>query len=212
MTLRPPHPPHRRNSFHSALIAGGCLALGLLVGVLLGVLLGGPSGPAPAPTADELRELCAVEPGVRVRPWLYIVLHHSAGGVGDAELFDAVHREERGWVHGLGYDFVIGNGSRSRDGEIQTGRRWRRQLDGAHCQAAGMNRKAIGICFVGNFETGPGPTRAQVRAGRALVRHLARRFEIPPECVLGHGDVRGAHTACPGRHFPLDRFCSAAEN
>ena len=50
------------------------------------------------------------------RQWKYVVIHHSASGTGNAETFDKLHREKRGWVNGLGYDFVIGNGNGSGNG------------------------------------------------------------------------------------------------
>ncbi|MFO7899942.1 MAG: peptidoglycan recognition family protein [Planctomycetota bacterium] len=158
---------------------------------------------------DELDRLCAVNPGVAVRDWTHIIIHHSGTDAGDAASFDRYHRK-LGWARGLGYDFVIGNGTRTGDGQIEVGERWKAQLDGAHCRAAGMNRRAIGICFVGDFETTAGPTDAQLAAGTALVGYLARRFDIPPGHVLGHGDVPGARTDCPGRHFPMDALRSAA--
>lgn len=159
-----------------------------------------------------MERLCAVNPGVRARAWTHIVLHHSADAVGDAAAFDKDHRRRRGWKRGLGYDFVIGNGTLSDDGQVEVGDRWRRQIDGAHCLAGGMNRKAVGICFVGNFETGRGPSHRQLLSGMALIRHLAERFSIPPENVLGHGQVEGSNTACPGENFQINLFRAAASS
>ncbi|MFW6107570.1 MAG: N-acetylmuramoyl-L-alanine amidase [bacterium] len=158
---------------------------------------------------EELDRLCALNPGAAVRDWTHIVIHHSGTDAGDAASFDRYHRK-LGWARGLGYDFVIGNGTRTGDGQIEVGERWKAQLDGAHCRAAGMNRRAIGICFVGDFEKTSGPTDAQLAAGQALVGYLARRLDIPPRNVLGHGQVPGAHTDCPGKHFPMAALRSAA--
>ena len=162
------------------------------------------------PREEEFDRLCAVNAGVEFRKWTHIVVHHSATDKGDAASFDRYHRNTRGWRNGLGYDFVIGNGTRSGDGEIEVGDRWRRQIDGAHCEAGGMNQKAVGICFVGNFEEKSRPTKAQIDSGTALVRYLAWKFSIPPENILGHGEVPGASTQCPGRHFPTERLRAAA--
>ena len=71
-------------------------------------------------------------PGWKVhttRRWRYIVVHHSAGPTGSAAVFHRWHLK-RGW-RGLGYHFVIGNGTGSRDGEVEVGFRWRDQIDGA---------------------------------------------------------------------------------
>ena len=189
------------------LLAAACLGAGGLVGwVLSGWCLPGRTTAREA----ELARRCAVEPDVTLRRWTHVVLHHSATAVGNARLFDAYHRETKGWAHGLGYHFVIGNGTRSGDGEIEVGERWIRQQVGAHCAAGGMNRTAIGICFVGNFESDAGPTAAQIEAGTALIRHVARQFGIPPEHVIGHREAPGANTACPGRSFPIQRMRAAA--
>jgi len=187
--------------------SGACLAIGVAVGVFVSAAM--TSGYR-VPSEAELERICAADPDVRLRPWTYIVLHHSATEVNDAASIDKYHRNKRGWVNGLGYDFVIGNGSWSGDGEIEVGERWRRQLDGAHCHADDMNRKAIGVCFVGDFEKNGGPTTAQVHSGIALVRHLAGQFSVPSENVLGHGEVSGAQTLCPGKSFPLELMRAAA--
>ena len=200
----PPTPP--RSPWEIPLIGLACLALGVTVGVLASVWC--HSG-LRVPTPAELEELCRPKAGTGERKWTHIVLHHSAGPTGNALTFDRLHRRERKWKHGLGYDFVIGNGSRSGDGEIEVGHRWRRQMDGAHCKADGMNRRAIGICFVGNFESGEGPSQAQIHAGLALVTWLAGRFDIPAGNILGHGEAEGANTLCPGKRFPIALFRGA---
>ncbi len=193
----------------TALFAAVYLAFGVVLGWGLSRAFG-PGGHIIS--GDEIEDLCAVNSGVTLRAWTHIVLHHTATASDNAASIDRFHRRVRGWANGLGYDFVIGNGSRSGDGEIEVGHRWRRQLDGAHCLAGDMNRKAIGICFVGNFEAGPGPTEAQVLAGIGLVRHVARRFSIPPENILGHREVPGGDTLCPGKFFPLELMRFAAQN
>jgi len=144
----------------------------------------------PAPEADW-------EPGA-YRPWRYIVVHHSAGPSGNAEVFDQWHRA-RGW-DGLGYHFVITNGDGGPDGAVQVGRRWRIQKWGAHTGGTPdneYNNFGIGICLVGDFsETRPTPS--QLASLRKLVDFLARRYDIPPGRVVGHRDAPGATTDCPG--------------
>src|SRR5262249_50602205 len=63
--------------------------------------------------------------------WKWIVIHHSDTKVGSAASFDRFHREVRHWEM-LGYHFVIGNGTGSRDGQIEVGPRWPIQKIGAH--------------------------------------------------------------------------------
>ncbi len=188
-------------------VAGAvCLVAGIVLGWAISFAVSPRSHP---PSKTDIQRLCALNPGVRMRPRTHIVLHHSDGRVGDAAAIDRHHRRTKEWKGGLGYDFVIGNGTLSGDGEIEVGHRWRRQLPGAHCRAGGMNRRGIGICFVGKFETGDGPTAAQIASGVALVRHLAEEFEIPPESILGHGAVSGAATKCPGKRLSVDLFRAA---
>lgn len=133
--------------------------------------------------------------------WDYIVIHHSDTQKGDAKLLDRIHRK-RGFSNGLGYHFVIDNGTLGRsDGEIQIGHRWRRQMEGAHCDAANMNYRGIGICLVGDF-TGHRPSDAQMESLVSLVEQLRAYYNIPMDHILRHKDVPGKHTACPGDLFP----------
>jgi len=131
----------------------------------------------------------------------YIIIHHSATAQGDAETFRKAHRA-KGW-RDIGYHYVIGNGTYSGDGEVETGRP--ENESGAHCSADGMNFKSIGICLVGNFDIDK-PTPAQMDALEKLCRDIMKRHDIPPSKVLGHGEVKGAATNCPGRHFDMAEF------
>ena len=137
------------------------------------------------------------------RAWKVIVVHHSASREGGAVRFDGWHRA-KGW-DGVGYDFVIGNGTDTADGAIETTFRWREQRDGAH--AKGWNDLAVGICLVGNFEEAD-PTPKQMDSLVRLVKYLRRRFEIPPERVVGHGAL-GA-TLCPGKRLSLPALRAAS--
>ena len=135
------------------------------------------------------------------RKWQYIVVHHSAGATGNAAVIDRIHRE-RGF-DGLGYDFVIGNGTGTTDGAIEVGYRWRQQLVGAHAKTAGnfMNEHGIGICLVGDF-TRTRPTAAQLRSLDRLCTFLAQYCGIPADRLRMHGEVKS--TECPGPYFPHD--------
>ncbi|MCE9582077.1 MAG: peptidoglycan recognition protein family protein [Planctomycetes bacterium] len=141
------------------------------------------------------------------REWLYIVVHHSAGAHGNAAEFDKYHREEKGWEHGLGYHFVVGNGNGSPVGAVEVGGRWIEQLQGAHAgaKATKYNQHGIGICVVGNYQEVEFPE--EVYPGlRDLVVWLAKRYSITPDRILPHGEVRGEPTECPGKNFPLERL------
>ncbi len=132
--------------------------------------------------------------------WTHIIIHHSATKNGNAAQFDRIHRL-RGWDRGLGYHFVIGNGSGSPDGKIEVGPRWKNQIRGAHAGVAYYNQHGIGICLVGNFEETK-PDRAQIDALVKLIRWLQIKCDIPAKNVLGHGDIKS--TLCPGKNFPMN--------
>lgn len=165
-----------------------------------------PTGPRVPWSAASDPDLALLPAGVGVadaRPWTAIVLHHSATRRGSVALFDPQHRA-KGWG-GVGYAFVIGNGTDTGDGEIEVTFRWREQRDGVH--AKGWDDVSIGICLVGNYEETP-PTPAQREALVRLLRHLRRRFSIPAERVVAHKKLNP--TACPGRLFPMQDVVGAS--
>lgn len=142
------------------------------------------------------------------KKWSAIIIHHSATENGNAAIFDRMHREENHW-DGIGYDFVIGNGSYSGDGEIEVTFRWQRQIPGAHCGGTPdnwANKDAVGICLVGNFDYRE-PTAKQMQSLSKLIRFLQNRYGISTSRIYGHGDTPGARvTDCPGRMFPIERL------
>ncbi|MDD5155839.1 MAG: N-acetylmuramoyl-L-alanine amidase [Candidatus Omnitrophica bacterium] len=145
-----------------------------------------------------------VIPLYRSNKWRYIIIHHSATEEGNALRFYKFHRS-RGWAN-LGYHFVIDNGTEGKeDGQIEISPRWIKQQDGAHCQADGMNYKGIGICLVGNFNEEK-VSQKQLDSLVYLVNILRDYYKIPLKNIIGHGQVRGAKTECPGGYFPWKEF------
>lgn len=137
--------------------------------------------------------------------WDAIVIHHSGTANGNTEIFDRWHREGNHW-EGVGYDFVIGNGTDSPDGAVEVTFRWQRQMVGAHCKTPNnwANRRAVGICLVGNFNE-TRPTSAQLSSLRKLIGFLQQRYRISAERIYGHQETPGAIvTDCPGRFFNLN--------
>jgi N-acetyl-anhydromuramyl-L-alanine amidase AmpD len=114
----------------------------------------------------------------------------------------------------MGYHFVIGNGNGSGDGQIEPGSRWTAQAVGAHAASPGnqYNEQGVGICLVGNFTSmveGGGlrlPTGKQIESLRFLVLYLCLKLGLTPDEMIGHCDVPGAHTLCPGGNLPLEGF------
>jgi len=144
------------------------------------------------------------------KKWTAIIVHHSATETGNAAIFDRMHREENHW-DGVGYDFVIGNGANSGDGEVEVTFRWQRQIAGAHCGGTAenwANEDAVGICLVGNFDYGV-PTAKQMQSLTELINFLQQRYKISTNCIYGHRNTPGARvTDCPGIMFPMARLKS----
>lgn len=140
-------------------------------------------------------------PAIKTNTWRWIVVHHSATPSGGAVAFDKMHRA-KGWDE-LGYHFVIGNGTDTRDGQVEVGSRWPKQKWGAHAKTPDnqYNNFGIGICLVGNFDVDR-PTAAQLKSLAKLVAYLEKTYHISPDHVIGHKDT-GKSTDCPGFHTSL---------
>src|SRR2546423_1881303 len=106
--------------------------------------------------------------------WKFIIVHNSGTRQGSARVFDYYHRHVRRMRNGLAYHFVIGNGTSTRNGQIETGDRWIKQMRGGHVHSDYMNNIGLGICLVGDFNRDQ-PTRAQLEACEELIKYLQER-------------------------------------
>ena len=149
-------------------------------------------------------------PAQAEKQWTAIIVHHSATETGNSAIFDKMHREQNHW-DGVGYDFVIGNGTDSGDGEVEVTFRWQRQIPGAHCGGTPgnwANEDAVGICLVGNFDY-RAPTTRQMQSLSKLISFLKNRYRISNGRIYGHRSTPGARvTDCPGKKFPMARLKS----
>lgn len=128
----------------------------------------------------------------------YIIDHHSGAWEKDFEQIRRYHLS-LGWRE-VGYNYGIEYAGQLRVGRPLT-------LPGAHCSQEGMNLRSIGIVLLGNFEEpGAKPTDQQLETLRRLTLELRRKHPIPAKNVLGHGQVKGAATACPGKAFPREAY------
>jgi len=136
-----------------------------------------------------------------------IVYHH----VGDATGADVTpeqtaryHVKEKGWP-GIAYHFMI-----AKDGTIwQTNRM---MTVSYHCDGerktsgewvTGLcNQRSIGVCLIGSFVDGRVPTNAQLRSARSLNADLMKVLYLNPAAIIGHREVPGHKTTCPGSTFP----------
>ena len=129
----------------------------------------------------------------------HIILHHAAMPDHVSLQWDdikAFHTRVRKWTD-IGYHVVIENVEGTYIPILA--RPWNQS--GAH--APGYNSTSLGVCLVGNFETGPIPI-AQYRCAITTVRWLCQFLQIPYRNVLGHRETKA--TACPGKHIDMDEF------
>jgi len=123
----------------------------------------------------------------------HIIVHHTGAEEKNAAQVKRYHLS-LGW-RGVGYNYII-----ERDGMLVIGRSL--DIPGAHCRAGDMNRRGVGVSLIGNLDNHP-PTRRQVDVLPVLLRELMALHDIPAQRVLGHREVPGAATACPGRYLDM---------
>ncbi len=174
-----------------ALVGGMTLASGVLL-----VLEPGPVAPWSGITLQSINRVSTPEQvlfdtaGDPVA-WKAIVIHDSGTLAGSSRTLNDQH--ERLGRGGLGYHFVINNGSRQSDGLIEVGFRWTRQFAGDYLtgdNADWFHANAIGICLVGDVDR-QRLSRAQLRELAWLVEQLQQRYDIPRDAVyvdVGSGD------------------------
>jgi N-acetyl-anhydromuramyl-L-alanine amidase AmpD len=141
-----------------------------------------------------------------------IVFHHTALIPGEKRVprreseIDEYHRERgfeilcSGRVYHVAYHYLI-----MPNGTVKAGRPER--CEGAH--AVGYN-SYLGISLVGDFSSEDNPTgkkgpikpsARQIASLVRLCRQLRRRYRMPLQNIVRHGDI--ANTECPGDRFPF---------
>jgi len=110
----------------------------------------------------------------------YLIIHHTATSR-DRTMFKALKSS---------YNWVI-----TADGVLNESRP--QNIVGAHARADGMNYKSLGIGLTGNFMNEL-PTEAQIITLKGIIEAVRKIYNIPIENVLGHNEVKGASTLCPG--------------
>lgn len=138
----------------------------------------------------------------QLRPIDYIVVHHSATADTTLENFDAIrdyHMNVRGW-RDIGYHAVaeMVNGSPV----VQYGRP--EHIPGAH--VVGHNANTLGICIVGNYSENPINLPLIRQAAFRVVAPWCVQYHVPVDHVVGHREVPGTSTQCPGLNFDMNAF------
>ena len=95
----------------------------------------------------------------------------------------------KGWSD-IGYHFFITN-----DGRIWKGRPV--TITGRHAKDSRMNYKSLGICVAGNFDIEE-PSKLQLKSLIKIIRTLQQDYKIKDKNIIGHREVKGSFTTCPG--------------
>jgi N-acetyl-anhydromuramyl-L-alanine amidase AmpD len=144
-----------------------------------------------------------------MHPWRWIVIHHSGARNGDTASIDASHVQERHW-EGIGYHFVIGNGHPMPLGRVDATWRWKQQYHGAHAGSAPeqseYNSDGIGICLVGDYDEDEPDPYLEHRLVELCAQLIAHIPSLGIARIIGHRDVPGKVTDCPGRHTDINRL------
>ena len=134
------------------------------------------------------------------REWQEIILHHTwkptvadfgrnPNGGYWMSVIDRFHRM-KGWKK-IGYHFVV-----MPDGLIFVGR----SLNEAGAHTVGHNKKAIGVCLLGNFDE-EGIPEEQWASMKYLIAFLMHRFHLHPTDLYFHRQF--AQKTCPGSKLDL---------
>lgn len=132
--------------------------------------------------------------------WAYIMIHHSLtkdGQVVDWNAIRRYHIKTRGW-RDIGYNY----GVEKVNGVYQVMLGRDLNIPGAHCKHSNMNRLAIGICVVGNYDNRVPSIKSLNLLAAAVVVPLMRKYDIPIENIVRHHDYTPYKT-CPGKMFPM---------
>lgn len=143
-----------------------------------------------------------------------LIIHHSTTKDGRTLSWQAVRRihGEKGWRDPAGSGETIGyhigfewyaHHSGLYEGQWQCllGRPF--TSPGAHCYQKGMNRKSLGVLFMGDFDSlVPSDSLLIFAAWRLVPICLAHGIPIDADHILPHS-LFATYKTCPGRRFRL---------
>jgi len=134
---------------------------------------------------DQVFDVVAEE-----KPWQKIIVHSSLGQQGTMEDLDNAWNQfyiSQGMPgnRGGGYHFVINDAKGHDDGVLEIAPRWEEQVYGDFLDGEFANqelRQSIGICVMGDVESGPFSPK-QMDTLVSLIRVLQERYDIPRDRV-----------------------------
>ena len=122
----------------------------------------------------------------------YIILHHTAASADQTVNQIHSYHLNKGWI-GIGYNILV-----DKYGNTYWGRGI--EYRGAHTK--GYNDISIGICAIGNMETGIMP-EAQKESIKKTIKEVLQYYPSITK-IVGHKDL--AATLCPGKNYPLSEM------
>ena len=138
---------------------------------------------------------------IEIGRWQSIVVVHSGSPVGSPASVADEHRAVG--YDGMGFHFLVGNGTGMSEGQIHVGYRWMEQRDGAELSGLGSSKGIVEVCLIGDGDRRPFGEEQLHRAAQ-LVSALADRLEIPTSEIRLHSEL--AETSSPGTYFPRQAF------
>ncbi len=135
------------------------------------------------------------------------MVHHSAtadSGTVSWAAIERYHREQNGWSdvgYHAGVELVGGEDLGRYRFQALIGRP--PAAIGSACPEGGMNRVALHVCCVGNYDAAAPPLGLLECLVRRVLLPWMREYGIPPERVVGHRDYNPAKS-CPGVRFDLE--------
>jgi len=130
--------------------------------------------------------------------WTHIAIHHSLSEDGTVFNWRAIrnwHIDHNGWKD-VGYHYGVELINNTY--EVLVGRPLNET--GAHIKEKNMNRKAIGICFVGNYDNSAPSTEMLDVASKRIIIPLMDIFNIDQNHIVFHRDY-ATYKSCPGKMF-----------
>ncbi|MCC7145212.1 MAG: hypothetical protein IT443_02065 [Phycisphaeraceae bacterium] len=176
--------PSRR----TLIVLGSLLAAMTIASALLLILQPAPAVPfshirllstdrATSPVEQLFQTINPVQSG----RWKSVTVRLSGNTYGSAQTVTSQH--ELLGLRGLGYHFVMGNGSASPDGQIEVGFRWQHQMESAMPLGTPADSPDhIQICLIGSARDG-GSTPRQVQELVWLLRNLQLRLGISADKI-----------------------------
>lgn len=139
----------------------------------------------------------------------HIMIHHSATADGPPVSWGAIERyhvQEKGWDD-VAYHF----------GVEQVGDRFYALVGrptykhAAACYQEDMNKKALHVCCVGNYDLAPPPKWMLLTLVQRVLVPLCVTHRIPVENIVGHAQY-AQYKTCPGKEFDLEQLRVSVAN